>query len=174
MVEIIVKSNRVQEQLIEESPKIQLDTWELASVTEHFEKEEHIKALAILDKIVERTNSSIMLNIRASVREIVNDLVGSLEDITIDSNAPNIVLMKARVLAKLGRNEEATGMIENLLYDMNKKDYSQWSPLALGIAGRRFDLELLGLNPTNFTEFKITEDQWKGCAVEHLIALGGV
>jgi hypothetical protein len=61
----------------------------LETAKKRFEEEEYLQALAILDKMVERLNSTIIRHLRAAIREIVNDLVGSLLDITTENDTSN-------------------------------------------------------------------------------------
>ena len=80
--------------------------------------------------------------LRALLRESVNDLTGSLSDIKIKDLNPEQAITKARILSKLGLGDEAITTLRNLIKDLQGRNQQYWVTSAIGIAGRRFDLEL--------------------------------
>lgn len=133
-----------------------------------FENEEYLKALAILDNLVEKFAKYPFLSLRAALREIVNDLIGAKSDLQIE-NENSVSLRKARLAAKLGKNEEAVSILRRL--HKEKQASASEKYLGLGVAGRRFDLELLNIQIKK-SYLPNLAPELKGCAVEHLIALG--
>lgn len=145
---------------------------ELTKAKKHFEKGENFQALAILDKLIKNSNSMNVQHLRALIRENINDLSGSLSDLGAENPSWDHALTKARILAKLGFSEEAISTLRKILRRTNKRNYDYWVSLGIGIAGRRFDLELLGFNPEQ-KSLPTNLNKWmKGCIQEHLIALG--
>lgn len=131
-----------------------------------------MKCLAVLDELIRNPNVPGVRYLRALVREKVNDLIGSLSDIEVETLTPNRALTKARLQAKLGFNEDAVCTLRALLQSVDKSHYSYWASLAVGIIGRRFDLELLGFKSKQNNTMPKLNGWMKGCAIEHLIALG--
>jgi molybdenum cofactor biosynthesis enzyme MoaA/predicted O-methyltransferase YrrM len=151
---------------------VSLQRTKLQIAKEHFEKKEYLQALAILDEMIERENLTIIRSLRAAIREVINDLAGAFSDIATQESTPDQILVKARLLAKLGNGEKATLALRSFLKSIDKQNYSKWSPLALGIAGRRMDLELLGIKPEKMLIAPKLDSRTKGCVAEHLVALG--
>ena len=77
------------------------------------------------------------------MREIVGDYVGAFEDLDGDNLASEYRLERARVLAKLGFGDLAIQEIKRALGRSSERSGPPPSA-AIGIAGRRFDLRLLG------------------------------
>lgn len=138
----------------------------------HFRRDEYLQALAVLDRMIERTNTTNIRLLRAAVREKVNDLTGALLDLSTGNGTSNQILMKARLQAKLGFSEESVITLNSLLKRIDKQEYSHWATIAMGVAGRRFDLKLLDVDPENMIKTPGLDERMKGGAVEHLIALG--
>ncbi len=136
------------------------------------DKEQYLQALPTLDDLIIRQDSTTFRQLRANMREIVNDLTGSLTDITNQNSAPDNVLIEARLLVKLGFGEEAVSKLRSVLLYKRVDAQKKIATSALGLAGRRFDLELLGLNPICNKEAPNLNRRRKGCAIEHLITLG--
>ncbi len=136
------------------------------------DKEQYLQALPILDDLIIRQDSTTFRQLRATLREIVNDLTGSLSDIMHKNGTPDNVLLEARLLAKLGFGEEAVSRLRSVLLSKKSDEEKKLAASALGLAGRRFDLELLGLNPICNKEAPNLNRRRKSCAIEHIVALG--
>lgn len=131
-------------------------------------EDEYIRCLNLLDQIVYISSLHIR-ELRSILRERVNDLQGAYCDIKCCSKSPANAIIAARLLAKLGYVEKSIAMLRSLLESLSEKERQRFSSLALGIAGRRFDLELLFINNSIIRELDL---QMKGCAIEHFLALG--
>ncbi len=118
------------------------------------------KAMGCLDVLVDATIAEEASLSRAAIREIINDLEGSLADIAnTNSETDEILHLKARVLAKMGRHKEANLQLLKL------------SPAhRTGVAGRRIDIESLGIVPGTVPN-RILNEWESGCVLSHLMAL---
>lgn len=111
--------------------------------------------------------------LRALVREKVNDLTGELSDLQKADSDPHVTIVKARVLAKLGFGDRASTSLCKALKEKRGEPRTQEVEKAIGIAGRRFDLDLLGYQigqgPKSLSSFP---KGYQGAIFEHLVALG--
>jgi predicted O-methyltransferase YrrM len=131
-----------------------------------------LQSLAILDRLTAEPHSATTLHLRALVRENISDLTGSITDLAGEELGLELTLARARVLSKLGFGEEAILSLREMLKGIGNRNRPFWASRAIGIAGRRFDLELLGVRP-GAPDNLPGMSKWKqGCVVEHLVALG--
>lgn len=145
---------------------------QLLSAKRYYQDDDYLKCLFILDGIINTPSIPIIRQLRAKVREVVNDLQGSICDIECCDDSPANVLMEACLLAKLGFGEESVTKLRSLIRVVTQQEAEKWSIFALGIAGRRFDLELLGIDKMDNKKTLSLDSQMKNCALEHLVALG--
>ena len=137
-----------------------------------FARGEPLKSLGYLDRLNRGKARSPRPYLRALVRELVGDLTGSLEDLKRECPSPEHAIARARVLAKLGFVDEAVQVIRETLLRLNSFESRSYAPAAVGIGGRRFDLELLGFSSEG-SALGGQNKEWEiGCVVEHLMALG--
>ena len=105
------------------------------------------------------------------MREIVGDYIGALEDLREGNLASEYRLERARVLARLGFGDLAIEEIRRALGRGGERSEPPPSA-AVGIAGRRFDLRLLGFRSTR-SEPGVQMQPWqRGAVAEHMITLG--
>lgn len=145
---------------------------EIAKAKKHFEKEEYLQSLSLLDRIIENSKIAKICYLRALLREQVNDLTGSLSDIGNGNLDHHCALTRTRILAKLGFVEESACLLRTFFQNVGEQEYSYWVSLAVGIVGRRFDLELIGIKPEQKNKISTINKDMRGCVLEHLIALG--
>ena len=147
----VVKSNRDPENYA---------TYELKEIVKSLYGREYMRALSSLDYLCELKKSANLYFVRATIRNLVMDLNGSLEDL---NRLPIIVedynLLRANVLSKMGRFDESISIIKELC-----------SNKGIGIAGRRMDLCLMGVTARTVPDHTLAG--WEvGCVAGHLLAL---
>ena len=117
-------------------------------------------ALASLDRLCEFKNSDRLYLVRASIRNLVMDLTGSLADLDrLTIHSEDSELVRANVLSKMGKLDESISIIRGL-----------GSKKGIGIAGRRMALSLMGNTDGSFPDHILAG--WEvGCVAGHLLAL---
>ena len=110
--------------------------------------------------------------LRALVREEVNDLTGELSDLEKAGSDRHVMIVKARVLAKLGFGDRASRSLRRTLKKKGGKPHTLDVENAIGIAGRRFDLDLMGYKIGQRPKPLSFPKGYVGAILEHLVALG--
>ena len=149
-----------------------LEIADILSAKRLFARGESLKSLGYLDILNRGEARSPRPYLRALVRELVGDLIGSLEDLKREGPAPEHAIPRARVLAKLGCVDEAVQAMREPRARLNPLGSKRYASAALGIGGRRFDLELLGFPSEAFALGERNKEWEIGCILEHLMALG--
>ena len=135
-------------------------TYEIEKIIKALSGGDYMEALAILDPLRELKKSHNLYFASATIRNLVMDLNGSLEDLNrLPINVEDYNLLRANVLSKMGKIYESIYIIKEL--GSNK---------GIGIAGRRIDLYLMGIKDGTLPDHILTG--WEvGCVAGHLLAL---
>ncbi len=135
-------------------------TYIVGKILKSLTSRDYMGALASLDRLCEFKNSDRLYLVRASIRNLVMDLTGSLVDLDrLTIHSEDSELLRANVLSKMGKLDESISIIRGL-----------GSKKGIGIAGRRMDLSLMGITDGSFPDHIIAG--WEvGCVAGHLLAL---
>ena len=128
-----------------------------------------LESLRHLDRLAETKNVSILL-LRALVRESVNDLTGAFSDLQSKNLSPHFMIIKARILAKLGFGDKAIALLQEVLTKVDQEIRPTLAEEALGIGGRRFDLRLMGIGLKK-NQVSMSAPRNVGAILAHLGAL---
>lgn len=133
---------------------------EVAKIIRSLSSGDYLEALAGMDSLCELKNSDESYFVRATIRNLVMDLNGSLADLDkLSADTENCDLLRATVLSKMGKMDESISIIKKI---GTKK--------GIGIAGRRMDLSLIGMTDGSVPYRKFAG--WEvGCIAGHLLAL---
>lgn len=133
---------------------------EVGKIIKSLSSRDYMGALKDLDLLCELNISDIPYFVRATIRNLVMDLNGSLSDLDkLSVDTDDSTLLKATILSKMGKLDESISIIRKL--GSNK---------GIGIAGRRMDLSLIGIVDGYVPDHIIAG--WEvGTIAGHLLAL---
>ncbi len=148
----------------------------LGKANGYFEYGRLMETLGLLDELAESPKASRdMLLLHACLRELVLDLTGALTDVERLPEDTEMLLSQARILAKMGRGDEASDIMERISArdDILQARDQDDIPYALGHTGRRGDLTILGISDLHDLEkLPLLEPFAVGTYIEELLAFG--
>ena len=145
---------------------------ELLRVRELVREGDVMGALFVLDRLVDASRTDSLYLLRARLRERVGDFLGALADLDAVGAGERKPIAEARVLSELGYGDSAESLLRESREGRGKFSSPRRKLSALGIAGRRYDLELLGFSTGSTTDFRTTGVPTRFRVVDHLLALG--
>ena len=140
------------------------------------EDREWMSALALVDSAADTEGAADeVLVLRALLREIVGDFEGALGDLS-RTRLVQVDLLRARVLSRVGCGDAARDLVLNFQPPpglLAHRDAGGF-PYAMGVAGRRTDLALLGM--TRLDDWGgvgwLSREWVRGTIAEQLMTLG--